>query len=105
MRTQKEQIEEAKHCIEVMKQIGTFRNHKIGIARYDAGLTLTKGYVVLYREEKDGTLTTEHACNKEWIEENLKKGNLNTTGSTCVNVPRSFIIPLCSKYEWAFANT
>jgi len=98
-----EQIDEAKYCIEVMKRIGTFRNHKIGIVREDAGITLTKGDVVLYRKDGD-TLITEHACNKEWIEKNLKNNNFCMTGGTCVCVPVTMIIPQCSKYEWVFKN-
>lgn len=106
MMTQKEQIEEAKHCIEVMKRIGTFHDHKIGIAKESFGgfvLSIEKGRIIIFREDNDHkTLTVEVACNKEWIEKNLKNHNLNTTHSTCVCVPKSLVIPWHSKFEKIF---
>jgi len=45
------QLEETKFCIETMKKIGTFQNHKIGIINIEKDtLTLMNGRICLYRE-------------------------------------------------------
>ena len=97
-----QQINEAKYCIEVMKKIGTFRNHKIGVISVSENtITLRNGLVCLYREDGN-TLTTEYACDKDWIEKNLKVNNLCLTHSTCVCVPKSYVTPWFSKFELIF---
>jgi hypothetical protein len=59
------QLDEAKFCIETMKTIGTFQNHKIGIVNIGKDtLTLINGRVCLYREDGN-TLTTEYAHSKK----------------------------------------
>jgi hypothetical protein len=97
--TRQQRIEEAKYCIETMKRIGTYRGHKIGIITQDASMTLTKGRITLYKEEDD-TLTTEYACDKEWIERNLKNGNFIMTHLTCVCVPKYMVSSLTNKFEF-----
>lgn len=98
------QLDEAKYCIETMKKIGTFQNHKIGIINIETDtLTLINGRVCLYRED-GSTLTTEYAYNKEIIENNLRKNNFLTTHSTCVCVPKKYVIPFNSKFEKIFGS-
>lgn len=96
------QLIEAKYCIETMKKIGTFQNHKIGIINIrNNTLTLTNGRICLYREDGN-TLITEYAHNKEIIKNNLKKNNFLVTHSTCICVPKKYVIPFHSKFEKIF---
>lgn len=99
-----QQFVEAKYCIEIMKKIGTFQNHKIGIINIKTDtLTLTNGRICLYREDGD-TFTTEYAHNKKMIENNLRKNSFLTTHSTCVCVPKKHVIPFHSKFEKIFSQ-
>jgi hypothetical protein len=98
------QLNEAKHCIDVMKKIGTYRNHKIGVINIEKDtITLFNGRVCLYREVGD-TLITEYACDKKWIEKTLKTNSRLITHSTCVCVPRNIVIPWDSKFEKIFGK-
>jgi len=79
-------LEEAKYCIEIMKKIGTYRK-------------LQKGRVIIYR--KDGnSFVIELAYSKEQIKKNLSLNNLNVTYSTCVGVPKTFIISIVNKLKF-----
>ncbi|MDD5649842.1 MAG: hypothetical protein PHF86_05385 [Candidatus Nanoarchaeia archaeon] len=99
-----EQLNEAKHCIDVMKRIGTYHGHKIGVINIEKDtLTLFNGRVCLYREDGD-TLITEYACDEQWIEKNLKVNNCLITHSACVCVPRNLVIPWSSKFEKIFGK-
>lgn len=102
MVTQQEKIEWAKNCINVMKEVGTYRNHKIGISRTDGGITLSKNDIVLYRDDDSKTVTTEHPCSPEKINEIRKTKSLLFTHSTCVFVPRNLIIELNNKLRFIF---
>jgi hypothetical protein len=99
--TTTQQIEEARYCIDVMKKIKTFKNHKIGISKISSGFTLQKDRIVIYKEEKDGTVTTEYAHDKETITKNLSQGNLNVT-CCCINVPISLICPIANKFRFVY---
>lgn len=104
MQTLSEQLDEAKNCIETMKRIGTFHNHKIGIVKKEFGgfcLLYKEGIIVIYRNDGD-TITTEISYSKEGIEKNLKTNNLNTTHSTCVCVPKDRVELFTSKFEKIF---
>lgn len=94
-KSKKESLKETKSCIETMKKIKTFRDHKIGVVVEDIPCLCgyKKGDIVLYRTDEK-TITVEKAMNKKWIEENLKSKNLNTTHSTVVCVPKEYVIDL-----------
>lgn len=102
-------LTKATNCIRVMKEYGTYNDHKIGIMKEDVP-TLTsmvsgfreglKGKLVLYREEYSsddgprrelGTVTVETPLSQEEIDKQKAKHSLITTMGTIVGVPKSYV--------------
>ena len=110
--------EQAEYCIQAMKENKTFRGEKIGIVVKDIpGIwSRKKGAIVIYKREYEycpygiedkklgNTVTVGSPYPKNWIEENRKKNNLITTGSTMVGVPMDYVADINNKLKFISGN-
>jgi len=88
------------NCLNVMKENGTYRGHKIGMIRKDIPTEVSsmtcfcnnqRGQVVLYRDGGNNRLTIEYALTQEEIEKHQNESSLITTIGTVGGVPRKYI--------------
>ena len=106
-------LSRATHCIEAMKEIGTFRGEKIGIVVDTVNGEVAgykSGQVVLFREEMTpndselcmgeyrgmeqkptGTLSVATPMSAEEIERQRAKGSGLSTWGAMVNVPKRYV--------------